>query len=154
MGRGGPAKILVVEDKEDHREIIVCALEGRGYQLLEAADVDSAVVVARQERPDLVFLDLLLPKEAREGLRLLELLKRERPEVRVVVYTCISTPEWQERAQAAGCDEFLVKPVELARVREVVARLLGAASETSHTPESQDGQRKPGDTPCGEDPKT
>jgi len=156
MGRGGPAKILVVEDDEHDREIIRGALEGRGYQLLEACDADSAVVMARQQRPDLVFLDLRLStrRHEYEGLRVLELVKREQPEVRVLVCTAYGVRELQERAQAAGCDEFLVKPFDLGRLREVTARLLGAASDRPDIPKSKDCGKEPGSTPCREHPKT
>ncbi len=121
--------ILVVDDKDDHREIVSATLEGSGYRILEAADADSALALVRRERPDLVFLDLQLTGSDIDGVQLLGMLKREQPALRVVAYTAWAIPEWREKAYAAGCDEYLVKPMELAEVRKVTARYLGAVAQ-------------------------
>ncbi len=130
--------ILVVDDKDDHREIVSATLEGSGYRILEAADADSALALVRRERPDLVFLDLQLTGSDIDGVQLLGMLKREQPALRVVAYTAWAIPEWREKAYAAGCDEYLVKPMELAEVRKVTARYLGAVAQPP-PPDPADG---------------
>ena len=139
---GGPwRKVLVVDDDSGHREIIIAALAGGGLEVLEAGDADTAVEIARQERPYLIFLDLQLERRRRdlsEGLRVVEALKRECPEVRVVAYTAWVLPHFRQQAIDAGCDEFLAKPVDLVRVREVTARYLDGIDAQS--PPSASGQ--------------
>jgi len=135
-----PATVLVVDDREEHRELIVASLEGRGYRMLEAADAASALEVARRERPQLVFLDLQLRGSDIDGVGLARLLKREQPGMRVVAYSAWAIPEWRERARQAGCDAYLTKPVELAQVRRVAARYL----ESDTPPLSEEGPQPGG----------
>jgi CheY-like chemotaxis protein len=129
--QAGPARgserptVLVVDDKTDHREIIVAALEGAGYRMLEAGDADSALALLRQESPNLVFLDLELRGSSLDGVQVLAALKRESPTLPVVAYTAWGIPEWREKARAAGCDDYLVKPVDLAEVRAIARNYLG-----------------------------
>lgn len=144
-GEGTPPTVLVVDDKADHREIIVAALEGGGYRMCEAGDAESALEAARREKPDLVFLDLQLTGSDIDGVQLLQMLKGEQPELRVVAYTAWGIPEWRERAEAAGCDEYLVKPAELAQVREVAAKFL----HPSDRPAQPTGGGKAGQLPSG-----
>lgn len=129
----GRPTVLVVDDKGDHREIIVAALEGAGYRMLEAGDADSALTLLRQEGPDLVFLDLQLRGSAVDGVQLLATLKRERPGLPVVAYTAWAIPEMQEKARAAGCDDYLVKPVDLAELRAIAYNYLGSAKPRATT---------------------
>jgi len=123
-GEGRPPTILVVDDKDEHREIVVAALEGGGYRICEVGDAESALEAARREKPDLVFLDLRLTGSDIDGVQLLRVLKREQPGLRVVAYTAWAIPEWRKRAEAAGCDEYLVKPAELDQMRRIAAKFL------------------------------
>ena len=161
-------KVLVVDDEPLHREIIIAALEGKGVQVLEAGDADSAVEIARRERPYLVFLDLQLERGRKDGLRVVKSLKQEDAQLRVVAYTAWVIPEFRQQALDAGCDEFLAKPVELTRLREVTARYLNAVDEQSHRPSAGSGRGElveprpePGESPkeaggsgCEESPET
>jgi len=134
--------VLVVDDKDDHREIVRATLEGSGYRILEAADADSALALVRRERPGLVFLDLQLTGSNIDGVQLLGMLKREQPGLRVVAYTAWAIPEWREKAYAAGCDEYLVKPMELAEVRKITATYLGPTPQPPR-PDSSDRPSSP-----------
>jgi CheY-like chemotaxis protein len=128
--KGERPAVLVVDDKGYHREILVAALEGAGYRMLEAGDARSALALLRQEGPGLVFLDLDLRGSDVSGLQLLAMLKRERPDVPVIAYTAYAPLEWQERARAAGCDGYLVKPiVPLGQVRAIAQKYLGRPAE-------------------------
>ena len=117
--------MLVVDDLAAHREIMVAALEGAGYRILDAGDADAALTLVHQEQPDLVFLDLDLRGSAMDGVQLLATLKREQPGLPVVAYTAWGIPEWQEKARAAGCDDYLIKPVGLAELRAIARTYLG-----------------------------
>ena len=118
----------MVDDLAEHREIMAAALEGAGYRILGAGDADSALALVRQGPADLVFLDLDLRGSAMDGVQLLATLKRERPGLPVVAYTAWAIPEWQERARAAGCDDYLIKPVDLAELRAIAYTYLGPPS--------------------------
>jgi CheY-like chemotaxis protein len=126
--------VLVVDDDSKHRELVVAALEGAGYRMLEAGDADSALTLARQEGPDLVFLDLDLRGSALDGVQLLATLKRERPGLPVVAYTAWAIPHWQEKARAAGCDDYVIKPVDLAELRAIARNYLGSAKPGGDPP--------------------
>jgi two-component system cell cycle response regulator DivK len=125
--------VLVVDDLAEHREIMAAALEGAGYRILGAGDADSALALVRQEAPDLAFLDLDLRGSAMDGVQLLATLKRERPGLPVVAYTAWAIPEWQERARAAGCDDYLIKPVDLAELRAIAGTYLGSTKPRGTT---------------------
>lgn len=116
--------ILVVEDFQDTREMIALELRRHGYEVVEAADGVSAVELAKSSRPDLVLMDLSLP--GRDGLsaayRMRELGALSR--VPIVACTAHGADLHRDVALAAGCDEFVSKPIDLALLKGVVARLL------------------------------
>jgi CheY-like chemotaxis protein len=116
--------ILVVEDFEDTREMIALELRRHGYEVVEAADGVSAVEMVKRSSPDLVLMDLSLP--GRDGLsaayRMRELEAMSR--VPIVACTAHGADLHRDVALAAGCDEFVTKPIDLALLKGVVARLL------------------------------
>ena len=116
--------VLVVEDFADNRQMLSMWLRQEGYEVLEAADGREAIDAASRERPDLVLMDLSLP-----GLDGLSAVYRMREldsmsDVPVVACTAHSPGLHLRAARAVGCDEYLTKPVEFARLRELLARLL------------------------------
>lgn len=119
-----PATILIVEDFNDTREMIKLQLEQAGYKVLDAADGNDAVEVAQQQCPDLILMDLSLP--GLDGLsavcriREMELLC-ESP---IVAISAHSRELHLEAALAAGCDEYLTKPISADHLKEVVSRLI------------------------------
>jgi two-component system cell cycle response regulator DivK len=116
--------ILVVEDFEDTREMIALELRQQGYEVVEAADGVSAVELVKRSCPDLVLMDLSLP--GRDGLsaayRMRELETMSR--VPIVACTAHGADLHREVALAAGCDEYVTKPIDMALLKGVVARLL------------------------------
>jgi len=102
-------KILIVEDDEFLRSLTAKRLEKEGYVVAVAVDGESALVTAAQERPDLIFLDLLLP--GLDGFEVLGKLKAnaELKVVPVVVFSNLGQKEDIERAKQLGANEFLVK---------------------------------------------
>lgn len=115
------AKILVVEDEQAMLEILLENLAEAGFDVVVARDGVQAWQVFEKEQPDLVTLDLNIPKMS--GFRLIQLLKQGN--VRVIVVTGMDYEEAEEVAQA-GADEFVTKPfdpVELVgKVQAVLAR--------------------------------
>jgi CheY-like chemotaxis protein len=120
----GAATIMVVEDCEETRLMLSLLLQMNGYVTTEAADGQEAVEVAQLQRPDLILMDLNLP--VLDGLkatrRILE--QAETRDVPVVAITAYGTPDYRLKAIAAGCSEFLTKPLNKERLERTIKRLL------------------------------
>jgi CheY-like chemotaxis protein len=117
--------VLVVDDDQNSREGIAEFLVGAGYRVSEAADGPEALGKAMRRRPDIVLLDLAIPKL--DGWTVARALKADPgfAHVPVVAYSAFDYPNERSRAQAAGCDEFLAKPCALPQLLEIIRRLLG-----------------------------
>jgi CheY-like chemotaxis protein len=123
LERGEPQTILIAEDEDTLRELVRVSLGG-GYRYAEAADGVEALSALRALRPDLLVLDLMLPRLA--GADVLAELRGD-PAIRdtpVVVITAWSHAE--DSALAAGADRFLAKPFDPDDLKAVVEDLLGA----------------------------
>ncbi len=118
-------KILVADDKASSRELVRTVLEHSGYEVLEAGDGAEAVEKVLAHQPDLVLLDLQMPKLDGFGVvaRLLE-DKRFRS-VPIVALTANAMQGDCERAMAAGFSGYITKPIRLPFLRSEVGRLLG-----------------------------
>src|SRR5262245_6996258 len=119
-----PPCILIVDDNETNREILVTRLKANGYQTLQAADGEEALKAVTQHRPDVVLLDVMMPKL--DGLETCRRLKsrREEPFTPVILVTARTATEDIVAGLDAGADEYLTKPVDqaalVARVRSVL----------------------------------
>ncbi len=122
--QGAGRTILVVEDTTDTRELIGMWLRSLGYTVLEAADGPEAVEVARRERPDLVLMDISLPTF--DGLTATQYIRQieEVSEIPVVACSAHGAREWADRAHAAGCNEYVTKPVDFNALADAIKRLL------------------------------
>jgi two-component system, cell cycle response regulator DivK len=121
-------RILVADDKASSRELIRVILEHSGYQVDEAADGAEALEQALAHDPDLLLLDLQMPKL--DGFAVLSALrKRERFAGRpIVALTAYAMQGDREKALEAGFTSYLTKPVNLSELRRHIAGLL----ETAH----------------------
>lgn len=122
--RARGAKVLVAEDHEDTRCLLRTILERRGYTVVEAGDGFEALEAAERERPDLILMDGGLPRldgiAATRRLRRLPALSR----VPIVFLSGHAGPQAVSEALEAGCDEYVVKPFEIARLDTVLTRHL------------------------------
>jgi CheY-like chemotaxis protein len=120
-------KILVVEDNEDNRRILIYRLRKIGaFEIIEAVNGEQALEAVRTQRPDLIFMDLKMPVldgwEATRRIRQMEY----GAQVRIIALTAQAMAGDEEKALAAGCDDYLSKPVvDPNLVREKLERLLG-----------------------------
>lgn len=117
-----PHRILLVEDNEDNRLVYRTILEYVGHEVLEAMDGEAGIREARQGRPDLILMDISIPKI--DGFEATRILKSD-PKTRhipIIALTAHAMDEDRERARAVGCDGFLAKPVEPRRVVTEVER--------------------------------
>jgi two-component system, cell cycle response regulator DivK len=122
-----PATVLVAEDSADTRAVLRHALASCGYHVVEAADGREAVEAARSECPDLVIMDLNMP--VMDGLAATERIRELRDRcgnVPIVAATAYDTYGMREAATEAGCDAYLLKPLDLDELESVIARLLSA----------------------------
>ena len=120
-----PATILVAEDSADTRALLRRALASYGYEVVEATDGREAVEVALRECPGLVLMDLNMP--VMDGLAATERIRelRERcGDVPIVAVTAFDTYGIREAAMEAGCDAYLLKPLDLDELESVIAGLL------------------------------
>jgi DNA-binding response OmpR family regulator len=121
-------RVLIVEDELPLRLALRDALAGEGFEVLEAADGEAGLTLALREAPELVLLDLMLPK--RDGLSVLRALREDRLASAVVILSARGE-EW-DRVQGFeyGADDYVVKPFSprelLLRLRAVLARSAGA----------------------------
>ncbi len=119
-----PSKILVVDDEPDFCEALGDFLETNGYSVLEAHDGDQAMAVYRQERPDVVLLDIRMP--GKDGLETLRELRAFDPEARVIMITAVLEEELDKQAWA-GVDEetldYITKPFDLHSLERTLSIL-------------------------------
>ena len=116
-------KILVVEDVDFNRDLVVQILEDR-YRVVEAVNGQEGVALAEQERPDLILMDLSLPVV--DGWEATRQIKANPAlcAIPVIALTAHAMVGDREKALAAGCDDYLVKPLDedrlLARIEKFI----------------------------------
>ncbi len=118
------AKILLVEDNELNRDMLSRRLIRRGYEVVMATDGEEALASAATEQPDLILMDMSLPKI--DGWEATRRLKAD-PGLRaipVIALTAHAMSGDREKALEAGCDEFDTKPIEFERLLGKMERLL------------------------------
>ena len=115
---------LVVEDFEDSRFMMRRLLEMAGYQVLEASDGEQAVKIAVDARPSLILMDLSLPKldglSATREIRKRRLLRK----IPIVAVSAHDSPQTRAEALAAGCNEYVTKPIDFDILNSVLERYL------------------------------
>ena len=116
-------RVLIVDDDNEIVESVRFALEARGYAVLIARDGNQGLAMAEKEDPDLVILDMMMPK--RSGFLVLEKLRRTRPvPMRVIMITANEGSRHKAYAEMLGVDDYIRKPFAMDRLMESVDRLL------------------------------
>jgi len=122
-------RILVVEDQEDLREIACFALEGAGYDIVEAATGAEAVANAEAKHPDLVVMDIQLPVldgyEATRRIKALPGMAR----TPVIAVSSFAMKGDEEKARAAGCDAYMTKPYSPKQLVDLVREFLAKCED-------------------------
>jgi DNA-binding response OmpR family regulator len=123
-GRERMTKVLIADDNRHIRLLVGAALRSTGWELIEAEDGQAAIETAVRERPDLVLLDVVMPRL--DGFEVLHFL-RTRPETsgcRVIMLTAEGTQRDHDRGKDEGADAYLVKPFAGAALRELATAVL------------------------------
>jgi CheY-like chemotaxis protein len=120
---------LLVEDFEDSRFMMRRLLEMAGYAVIEASDGEQAVALAISEQPELILMDLSLPKL--DGLAATRQIRqyKESRNTPIVAISAHDSPESRTEALAAGCDEYVTKPIDFDQLGEVLKHFLSAEGE-------------------------
>ena len=119
-------RVLLVDDDAEIVESMRTVLESKGYEILVARDGNQGILMAERENPDLVVLDMMMPK--RSGFLVLERLRRSHPvPMRVIMITANEGSRHRAYAEMLGVDDYIRKPFAMDRLLGSVQRLLGAA---------------------------
>jgi len=123
-------KILLVEDNEMNRDMLSRRLQRRGYEVVTAVDGESGLAMTRTEAPALVLMDMSLPGvDGWEATRQLKADPATRA-IPVIALTAHAMAGDREKALAAGCDDFDIKPIDLDRLLGKIEALLGGKAQT------------------------
>jgi DNA-binding response OmpR family regulator len=117
-------RILLVDDDAEIVESLRLALEGNGYTVLIARDGNQGLALSERENPDLVILDMMMPK--RSGFLVLEKMRRTRETpLRVIMITANEGSRHKAYAEMLGVDDYIRKPFPMDRLIDSVQRLIG-----------------------------
>lgn len=114
--------LLIVEDEKNEREGLRKFLSPRGYEIFLAGDAEASVKIVKEENPDIVLTDLVLP--GKDGLWLLEKIKSMAPESTVIIFTSYGTVENAVRAIKQGAFHYLTKPLDFDELETTLDRAL------------------------------
>jgi len=123
-GRETRKVVLVVDDYDEVRVMLRKALELRGCAVVEAADGRQAVEVALRERPDLILMDVWLPHQT--GITAVQQIRQEpsMQRVPVIALTAYDAVDLHIKAIQAGCDQYLIKPINIDDLYNLLNRYL------------------------------
>ncbi len=116
--------VMVVEDLDDTRQLLKLLLELKGYYVLEAANGQRAVELAKREHPRLILMDLSLP--VLDGISATKQIRAQGflNDVLIIAVTAHQEREYRERAFAAGCDDFVNKPVDFDQLEALLRKFM------------------------------
>jgi CheY-like chemotaxis protein len=132
-----PKKILIVDDDSVTLDVLTRVLNDLGYDILRATDGSQASTIARQERPDLILLDILFPPDvahgggiAWDGFLIIDWLRRmdEAKDIPIFVMTMGDEAQYKNKAFAKGAAAFFHKPINYDDLAELVKKTIGESS--------------------------
>ena len=123
------ANVLIVEDNTANMTLAVFLLKSAGYTVHSATDAEAGLALAREQRPDLILMDIQLP--GMDGLEATALLKQDPSTVGipVIALTALAMKGDEERIRAAGCDGYIAKPLAYKEFLATVASQLAKRAE-------------------------
>jgi len=134
-------KVLLVDDDQEIIESLRVALTAKGHEVVIARDGNQGLAMVEREDPDLLILDMMMPK--RSGFLVLERLRRNRPvPLRIIMITANEGSRHKAYAEMLGVDDYIRKPFAMDRLLDSVGRLLGQTPPKA-TPAADEGADKP-----------
>ena len=121
------AKVLIVEDNPTNMTLAVFLLQSVGHTVLSAMDAEVGLMLARDEQPDLILMDMELP--GMDGLEAAALLKQDDTTraIPVIALTALAMEGDEQRIRAAGCDGYIAKPLRYQEFLATIATHLTGA---------------------------
>jgi len=121
----GSKTVLIADDENDIVETIQFMLEAEGINCLTASDGEQALVLAKNSNPDLIILDVMMPKM--NGYKICRLLKFDKKykEIPILMVTARSQEEDKLIGEETGADEYITKPFEINEIVDKVKKYLG-----------------------------
>jgi two-component system cell cycle response regulator DivK len=115
---------LVVEDFEDSRFMMRRLLEMAGYRVVEASDGEEAVRLTSEQNPALILMDLSLPRL--DGLSATKMIRSRKrfAKLPIVAVSAHDSPESRQEALAAGCNEYIAKPIDFDQLSSLLHRFV------------------------------
>ena len=117
--------ILHVEDNPSNRKIVRDLLGAKGYRVVEVVDGEAALAAVERERPDVILMDIQLPRLS--GLEVTRRIKarEELRHIPIVAVTSFALSGHDQQAYAAGCDRYVAKPYKPRELLRIIEELLG-----------------------------
>lgn len=131
-------RVLIVDDDRDILESIEAAFLSEGALTLTAADGDEAVRICHEDPPDLVVLDMMLPK--RSGFMALEKIKGHEDSPLVIMVTANEGKRHQAYGESLGVDAYMIKPVPLGRLLDKAVELIEAEDAADGPDDADDAE--------------
>ncbi len=125
-----PVKILIAEDNLNNQKLLHDILHYHGYEVLMAENGKEAVRVAREERPDLICMDLQMP--GIDGLTVIGMLRKDpvTKGIRIIAVTSLAMVGDREKALQAGADDYISKPFDTRELPLLIRKHLGGCEES------------------------
>lgn len=118
-------KILVVEDNELGMKLFCDLLEKKGYDVLMAKDGEQAVKVIKENKPDLVILDIQLPKLSGIDVAKITKANEETKHIKLIAVTAHAMSGDKEKILASGCDKYIAKPISIIPFCDMIKESIG-----------------------------
>jgi len=117
-------KIFIVEDNPDSRELVVKILKAKGYGIIQAVDGEEALQKLKEQRPDLILMDISIPKI--DGYEVTRRIKEDDglKDVPVIALTAHAMKGDKEKALEAGCDGYIAKPFSVRELPILIESFL------------------------------
>lgn len=121
-----PKKVLIVEDEETSRKILEIAIGGKDRELIFAKDGEEAVRMALEHHPDLIVMDVMLPRI--NGYQAARIIKdnTDLKHTPIVAITARTADYDEEMSRKAGCDDYITKPFRVGYLRDKLAQYLSS----------------------------
>jgi two-component system, cell cycle response regulator DivK len=122
---GSQKTVLIVEDNDLNMKLFNDLLEAHGYRTLQTKDGMEALRIARRARPDLILMDIQLPEVS--GLEVTKWIKEDDDlrSIPVIAVTAFAMKGDEEKIREGGCEDYIAKPISVARFIEIIKKYLG-----------------------------
>jgi CheY-like chemotaxis protein len=121
-------RVLVVDDQNDNLVLVSLAVQEMGFRVITAVNGEDAVAVALLARPQLILMDIAMPRL--DGIEATRIIRghQEIADVPVLILSAFDTQDFRQRAEEAGVNGYFTKPIDFDRLRQLIDKLLRGVS--------------------------